>query len=66
MNNIFIIELKTDHYLNRSIFNDTLKEMRIKSIPFSKYCIGISLTKNNIKKNNFKQIINRINKIMEN
>ena len=66
LNDIFIIEIKTDFYSNRSVFNNILKEMKIQSIPFSKYCIGISLTNSKIKKNNFKPIMNRINKIMEN
>tara|TARA_Y100000768_G_C23989685_1_gene691432 strand:+ start:522 stop:932 length:411 start_codon:yes stop_codon:yes gene_type:complete len=65
LNNIFIIEIKTDSYSKRSTFNNILKEMKIQSIPISKYCIGISLTNSKIKKNNFKPIINRINKIME-
>ena len=66
LSKIFVIELKTNSYSNRSTFSNMLKEMRIHPIPFSKYCTGISLTNSEIKKNNFKQIIYKINKIMEN
>ena len=65
-NEIFIIELKSDSFSNRSPLVNLLKDLKIESVSFSKYCIGMALTEKKIKKNNFKAMLLKLNKIMEN
>lgn len=59
-----IIEIKTD---GRSVVSPlalALRDARIKSTGFSKYCIGCTLTNQDIKRNNFKRKIRRIEKLI--
>jgi len=60
---IAIIEVKIPKELNYYFDRNIIKKFSLKQCNFSKYCIGIALTKNNIKKNNFKATILMINKI---
>jgi hypothetical protein len=58
-----IIELKRDGNAGVSKLIDALNYFRIFPQGFSKYCIGRALVENDLKRNNFKERIIRINKI---
>lgn len=62
LNNIAIIELKADGHEEMSILAKSLRDHRIKSSGFSKYCTGRMLTDSGLKHNRFKTKIRAINK----
>lgn len=62
LDNVMILELKQDGW-QHSDFRDILNDLRIKKIPFSKYCMGMVLTDPDIKYNRFKNRCSRINKL---
>lgn len=64
ISNLVIIEQKRSAYNKQTEFTQILQDERIKPIGFSKYCIGMALTKPNIKSNRFKLKLNLLNKIM--
>lgn len=64
MENIVIIELKRDGRLPSPIM-PILRELRIKPAGFSKYCVGLSVTDNTLRKNLFKERLVYIRKIAE-
>lgn len=59
---IAIIELKRDGLIPSPILS-MLRQLRIKPLGFSKYCIGEALTNPNLRKNRFKTRIRKILKI---
>ncbi len=62
--NLVIIEQKRSAYNKRTKFTSILLEERIKSVAFSKYCIGMVLTRSKtIKSNRFKPKIRLLNKL---
>ena len=63
MNNLVILELKSEKGSRDSSLKRYLRDRRIKSAGFSKYCIGRALTDNTLKRNRFKQRIREIAKI---
>lgn len=63
MENLMIIELKQDGN-NHSIFKDILREMRIKKMKISKYCLGTVLTNPDCKYNRYKRKSRLITKII--
>lgn len=62
LNEMVIIEIKTDGYNNTSPLARALRDARIKKCGFSKYCVGSTVTNPNLKRNNFKRKIRRIEK----
>lgn len=60
---VCIIEIKKGRDNKSSPFINYLKEQRIQSMGFSKYCIGMALLNPEVKNNNFKQRIRTIVKI---
>lgn len=63
--NMVILEVKADGSPAGSPLVKALREMRIKSSGFSKYCIGKMLTDAGIKQNAFKPKIRQIEKTLE-
>lgn len=63
LNHIAIAELKSEREKAGSSFANALKELKIYSRGFSKYCIGMALLQPNIKKNSFKEDLMFINKL---
>jgi hypothetical protein len=63
VNNVVIIEVKQDKANIHSPVVQELKKQRIHPGSVSKYILGISLLKKNIKQNAFKMILTKINKI---
>lgn len=61
LEHLVILELKQDGWQN-SDFLDVLMQMRIKKLPFSKYCMGTVITNPEIKYNRFKDRWAIINK----
>lgn len=53
LNNLVIIELKRDGRIPSPIL-EVLRELHIKPLGFSKYCMGLAMTDKNLKQNNFK------------
>lgn len=60
--NLIIAEVKQDK-LAKSKFVELMNELRIKEGAVSKYCLGVSNLVNEVKKNNFKENNQRINKL---
>jgi hypothetical protein len=63
LDKIIILELKQDGW-QHSDFRDILLEWRIKQIPFSKYCMGLTFTDSKIKYNRFKERTIMLNKLL--
>jgi hypothetical protein len=64
LDKLMILELKQDGW-QRSDFREILNRFRIKSISFSKYCMGTMLTNPGIKNNRFKGKWTIINKLTQ-
>ncbi len=62
MANLAIIEVKRDGNTDSPVM-DMLRELRIFPSGFSKYCIGMALTEQGIKRGNFKERLVRIDKL---
>jgi hypothetical protein len=52
-----VAELKQEGYDRESPFVRTMKEMGIRSQPFSKYCIGVALLYDGVASNSFKPVL---------
>ena len=65
MEPLVIIELKRDG-LTYSPMADILRQLRIKPMKISKYCIGTALANPDVKQNRFKQKIRKIQRILTN
>lgn len=63
LDHLVIAELKKACSSKKSEFFRLLKNLNILPTKFSKYCMGIVLTENDIKSNRFKQKIRQINKL---
>ena len=63
MENLVIAEVKQVGKLNSKITH-VLKEQHIRQTSLSKYCMGMTYIYPQLKKNNFKQKLNSLNKIM--
>ena len=61
--NIAIAEIKQEKFSLNSRFTKLLKKMHIRSSGFSKYCVGIANMYDDVKINNFKPVLNKINNI---
>lgn len=62
LKNLVIIEVKQSKTCKPALITKILKENKISSQGFSKYCIGRSLLEEEIKKNNFKPLLLKIRK----
>lgn len=58
-----VVEIKTDHDNQGSILQQRLRGMQQHPQGFSKYCMGVALTYDNVKKNNLKPGLLSIQKI---
>ncbi len=65
LNNLVIVEIKADGRSSRSPLAQTLRDMRVKSSGFSKYCVGRSLTNHSLKRNRFKCKIRELEKTIQ-
>jgi len=63
LKNLVIAEVKQMRHNPDSEFFTAQHQLGIYPVSFSKYCIGIACLSDNVKKNNFKQSLIRINKI---
>lgn len=63
IDNLVIVELKSEKNSLNSKFFQFLKRLKIYPIRFSKYCIGIAITEKNIKCNRFKKKLLKLNKL---
>jgi hypothetical protein len=61
---LVIAEVKQDKKTLSSDFLSLMKKYRIKEGAISKYCLGLATINNTIKKNNFKQKIQSLNKLV--
>tara|TARA_B100000768_G_scaffold91949_1_gene86024 strand:+ start:318 stop:1058 length:741 start_codon:yes stop_codon:yes gene_type:complete len=61
--NLVVIEIKQEGKRLNTLINKALKIMSILPTNFSKYCLGITNTFDNIKSNRFKEINLKINKL---
>jgi len=66
MDNLVIVEVKTEGLPRESVIVQKLRNMHITSSGFSKYCVGRILTTPGLKDNAFKSKIHRLNKVMSN
>lgn len=64
--NLVIAEVKQDKFSRISPFVSALRERNIREFKISKYSLSIALMTEGVKKNSFKQKINRIHKINNN
>jgi len=64
-NKLVIAEIKQSRYNPKSNFIKILRKFKIHQSKFSKYCIGLIHTKNNLKYNRFKPELFKINKILD-
>jgi hypothetical protein len=62
LDGLVIIELKRDGQTFSPIL-ELLRQLRIKPSGFSKYCMGMALTDENLRRNNFKPRLHMVNKI---
>jgi VTC domain-containing protein len=65
LNNLAILEIKSEKGNHSSPLKLYLRDHRLKSSGFSKYCIGRALTNENLKRNRFKQKIRTIEKTIK-
>ena len=63
ISDLAIIEIKQDRF-SESLMSKCLTEMRIKKSGISKYCLGMALTSDHVKKNLYKRKIRYIHKII--
>ncbi|MCB0481595.1 MAG: polyphosphate polymerase domain-containing protein [Flavobacteriales bacterium] len=61
--NLVIAEVKQEKFSNRSVFVKNLKALRIYPHSFSKYCGAVMKINQEIKKNRFKPILRKLEKI---
>jgi hypothetical protein len=65
MNSLLIIEIKQESASARDNFTEMLRRERIPITNFSKYCIGVVLLHKDVKYNNFKSKVIKINRICD-
>lgn len=58
-----VAEIKKEAFSDFSVFARLIKQLKIYPTGFSKYCVGMALTRDSLKKNNIKSKILLINKI---
>jgi len=63
LRNMVIAEIKQESYQSDSELIKALRSLTIRQNRMSKYCIGIALTHENLKKNKFKSKLRKIDKI---
>ncbi|MBN1904948.1 MAG: polyphosphate polymerase domain-containing protein [Deltaproteobacteria bacterium] len=63
MHNLVVAEIKRENRTLNQRFLRFLKTMAINPTKFSKYCLGLVMTENNLKYNRFKKYILKINKL---
>lgn len=63
--NLAIIELKQEKLKRMSPLYALLRKRHIKPLSVSKYCLGMSTIRPQLKKNNFKQIFRNIHKVIQ-
>ena len=61
--NVVVIEVKQDKRNTRTPIYSTLKSNRIRTVSFSKYCMGVATIFAGIKSNKFKELNLKINKL---
>ncbi|MCW3804905.1 polyphosphate polymerase domain-containing protein [Plebeiibacterium marinum] len=64
LNNLVIVEIKSDGRSKLSPLQKALRSQRIKTSGFSKYCIGRTVTDNDLKRNAFKGKVRQIEKVL--
>jgi hypothetical protein len=62
---LVVVEVKTDSKFKTSPFLEEIERRRIHAQGFSKYCIGISMLCDNVKKNEMKEKILKVEKLTE-
>lgn len=65
LDNLVIVEIKSEGNPTNSPLARTLRDQRIKSSGFSKYCVGRTVTDSSLKRNAFKEKIRSIEKIIQ-
>lgn len=65
LDDLVIVEIKSQRGGSLSALALALRDLRLKSAGFSKYCVGRSMTDPGVKQNAFKNKLRRINKIIE-
>lgn len=65
LDNLVIVEIKSDGKSSASPLALALREKRIKTSGFSKYCIGRSITDPQLKQNAFKEKVRKIERVTE-
>jgi hypothetical protein len=63
LSGLVIIEIKQAHTDKTSLIYQALKKNNIRPCSVSKYCVGVSLLNENLKNNNFKPVLLKINKL---
>lgn len=61
--NVIIAEVKQERYSRLSKFVEVLRKRNIPELSISKYALSVVTMKDDVKKNNFKAMINKLNKI---
>jgi len=64
LDDLVIVEIKSDGNSSISPLAKALRELRIKSTGFSKYCIGRTITDADLKRNSFKEKTRNIEKLL--
>lgn len=64
LSDLAIIELKTNGRGSHSPLSQYLREHRVRETGFSKYCLGRALLDKNLKQNNFKEKLGKLNIFM--
>jgi hypothetical protein len=64
LDDLIIAELKSEGRSRNCLFTQHLRDLRILSARFSKYCMGIAMTERDVKRNRFKRQLLRLNKII--
>lgn len=63
LSDLVIVEVKQERFSAESAFVQLMHENLIRPTSFSKYCIGVSLLYDDVKKNNFKEKLMLVNKM---
>ena len=64
MDNLVVVEVKRNSR-SESVINDTLREMRVHPMGFSKYCMGSVFTNDGLKHNRFNVRMRRVDKLVK-
>lgn len=63
LKNVVIVEAKQEKASRQSPFIQALKKRLMRPSSFSKYCMGIAMTMDGIKKNRFKPVLRNVSKL---